>query len=407
MLPVLGRVIEVGQQSVLVEGQRRDGLRILGAVRGAEAGDLALSGRAGLGVHDLVQRLLGPRLEALGELVQDVGDPVDPTALLCRLWPHVADGGPESQRAIPNGQYRRAQPAPLEIPQQRAPALRALPIAVLEGDHFLGAVRAHTDQDERAQAVLFQPDAEVHAVRPEIDVVAVRQVPAAEGFVLRGPRLRQPEDRARRQAGRVRPEQGRQRLAEVTRRQAVQIEQRQDTLHPRRPPDVRRQDRARELLAPAVDHAPIVHAGRGYGQRAHSRRHRARARRPVAYNECVPHGVSLVPKARHIVLDFDLQRGGDHALRPGARQVIERRPDQGLLRYFRLRSDKLQHRWRTFPPGWHRGVGVWCSTSPEGYVAFLSHPQLSTIAPFDVAAGAARLGDQVRRTLLLRPHGGK
>src|SRR2546425_10199907 len=86
MLPVLGRVIEVGQQSVLVEGQRRDGLRILGAVRGAEAGDLALSGRAGLGVHDLVQRLLGPRLEALGELVQDVGDPVDPTALLCRLW---------------------------------------------------------------------------------------------------------------------------------------------------------------------------------------------------------------------------------------------------------------------------------------------------------------------------------
>jgi hypothetical protein len=42
-------------------------------------------------------------------------------------------------------------------------------------------------------------------------------------------------------------------------------------------------------------------------------------------------------------------------LRSGSRQLIERGPDQRLLRPLRLRSDKLQHRWRTFLPGWHRG----------------------------------------------------
>src|SRR2546426_5594126 len=57
-----------------------DGLRILGPVGVREARDLALGGGPGLRIHDLVQRLLGPRLPTPRELVQDVRDAVHPSA---------------------------------------------------------------------------------------------------------------------------------------------------------------------------------------------------------------------------------------------------------------------------------------------------------------------------------------
>src|SRR5207245_3579575 len=104
------------------------------------------------------------------------------------------------------------------------------------------------------------------------------------------------------------------------------------------------------------------------------------AGRPVAHDPRVPGGVALLPKPRQIVVDLDLQRGGDHALRPDPGQVIQRRGHRPLSPCFCLRSDKLQHRWRTFPPVATGALGFDCSTSPEGYVAFLSHPQLLTIA---------------------------
>ena len=45
---------------------------------------------------------------------------------------------------------------------------------------------------------------------------------------------------------------------------------------------------------------------------------------------------------------------------PMPRQVIQRRPDRRrlLARVALGLGDKLQHRWRTFPPGANRGVGV-------------------------------------------------
>jgi putative ABC transport system substrate-binding protein len=55
----------------------------------------------------------------------------------------------------------------------------------------------------------------VDAVGPEVDVVAVREAPAPKGFILGRPTLGQPCDRAGRQPGRLRPEQGRQRFAKI------------------------------------------------------------------------------------------------------------------------------------------------------------------------------------------------
>jgi hypothetical protein len=381
MLPMLGREVEVSEEAILVDGQRRHGLGILGAVLLDEARDILFRRGARVGVHHLVQRLLGPRLQALRELVQHVGNPVDPAPLLPRLRPYLAHRRPEPQRAIADGQHRGPQPAALEIAQHRSPALRALAIAVLEGHDFLGAIRPHADQDQRTEPLLLEADGEVNPVRPQVDVVPVRQFPAPERLVLRRPRPGQAPDRAGRQARRFRPQQRGQGLAEIPRRQAVQIEQGQHALHPRRAPHPGRQDRAREFLAPAGHHAPIVHAGRRDRHRPHPRQHRAWPRAPVAHHQGVAGGVPLAPVPRQILVDLQLQGGGDHALCPHPRQLIERRLAQPRLRLVRLRSDKLQHRWRTFLPGWHRGLRGCPATSPEGYVASLPHPQLSTIAP--------------------------
>jgi hypothetical protein len=90
--------------------------------------------------------------------------------------------------------------------------------------------------------------------------------------------------------------------------------------------------------------------------------------------------IPLAPIPRQVLRDLDLQGGGNHALRPDPGQLIEGHSDQPHHSFVHLRSDKLQHWWRTFLPGWHRGLRGRFSTSPEGYVASLAHPQLSTIA---------------------------
>src|SRR5437870_7008541 len=197
---------------------------------------------------------------------------------------------------------------------------------------------------------------------------------------VRGPALRQPQNGARRQAGGLGAEEGGQRFAEVPRRQPVQVEQRQDALHARRPPHVGRQDHARELLPDPVVHPPVVDPGGGDGQGADARGHRARARRAVAHDQGVAALVARLTEARHVLRGLQLQRRRDHPPRSVARQIIQRLAHRRRLIRVRPRGDNLQHGWRTFPPVATGALGFDCSTSPEGYVAFLSHPQLLTIA---------------------------
>lgn len=61
---------------------------------------------SGLGVHDLVERGLHPRLQSPRELVEDVSELVEPVALLAGLRPHVADGRPEPEGTIAPPQRR-------------------------------------------------------------------------------------------------------------------------------------------------------------------------------------------------------------------------------------------------------------------------------------------------------------
>jgi hypothetical protein len=153
-----------------------------------------LDARLGVGarrrVHDRVQRLLRSWLQPFREFVKDVGQTMDPAALLPRFRPHRTDGGPEAERTVADGDDGRTQAAAPQIPQHRCPAVGALAVAVLNRDEFLRAVGAHANHHERAEAILLEPHAEVHAIDPHVHVIDVVQIPLPPGVILPLPRRR-------------------------------------------------------------------------------------------------------------------------------------------------------------------------------------------------------------------------
>src|SRR3981189_1878896 len=92
MLPVLSREVVEGKQRVAILDQALDSLVVFDAPsfdEGVERGECIL---LGLGHPNLLERTLGLRLLALGQLVQDIGGLVHPTAL-GRGREGVGDGG--------------------------------------------------------------------------------------------------------------------------------------------------------------------------------------------------------------------------------------------------------------------------------------------------------------------------
>src|SRR2546423_8221465 len=91
VLPVLSREVVEGKQRVAILDQALDSLVVFDAPsfdEGVERGECIL---LGLGHPDLLERTLGLRLLALGQLVQDIGGLVQPTALAARPRPHLLD----------------------------------------------------------------------------------------------------------------------------------------------------------------------------------------------------------------------------------------------------------------------------------------------------------------------------
>src|SRR3981081_2149537 len=100
MLPVLSREVVEGKQRVAILDQALDSLVIFDAPdfgEGVELGECIL---LGLGHPDLLERTLGLRLLAVGQLVQDIGGFVHPTALAARPRPHLLDPLPEAEGAV-------------------------------------------------------------------------------------------------------------------------------------------------------------------------------------------------------------------------------------------------------------------------------------------------------------------
>lgn len=126
---------------------------------------------------------------------------------------------------------------------------------------------------QRIQPVVFQAPAAVGLGGPHVDEVADGQIPAPERLARLAPGGRQPCDVRGSQARRILAQQRGQRLAEAPDRQTAQRQHRQHFSHLRRPPQVRRQNPAREPLPLAVvGNPPVVAAGSANLQRSPLRR---------------------------------------------------------------------------------------------------------------------------------------
>ena len=106
------------------------------------------------------------------------------------------------------------------------------------------------------------------AVGPEVDIVPGRQIPLQPVRVLVRPNLGEPRHGRGRQAAGVRPEQGRQRLGEVARGDALEVEDGDQDFEALRAPRIRRQERGAEPDAVGALARAVANAWRANRNRA-------------------------------------------------------------------------------------------------------------------------------------------
>src|ERR1700730_15128265 len=149
MLPVLSREVVEGKQRVAILDQALDSLVVFDAPgfgEGVERGECIL---LGLGHPDLLERTLGLRLLALGQLVQDIGGLVHPTALAACPRPHLLDRLPEAEGAALGSPGPRRRLLHRGWPSPGYPPGAAPDLAPTRS----GASRAHSDRASRWDAL--------------------------------------------------------------------------------------------------------------------------------------------------------------------------------------------------------------------------------------------------------------
>jgi len=315
--PVLGREVVDRQQLLDVVGDLRDRLRELRPVGGLERLHGVEGVPAVLGVPNLREGLLRPGMRRLRQRAKYVSDLVEPAALLAGRGEHLAQRAPEPECAVADREHRGPHPAPGAVTQQVRPGLGGLPVAIAQGDQLLTPVRAHPDQHEQAQFVLFKADVDVDAVRPQVDEVHSGQIAGGEGALLGLPRLGQLRDHRRRQPGRGAEElaQGR---GEVPGREPMQVQQRQYLGDLRGLAAPGGQDRRAEPLtfAGVGVGAAVVDPWCGHLDRAGAGEDFARLVAAVTHDQAVAVLVELGGEPRDVGVDLGLQGFGEHP--PGA-----------------------------------------------------------------------------------------
>ena len=121
MNPVLGREVVERQQLLDVVADLGDRLGKLRTIGRLELLDRVAGVGLVLGVPDLCERLLRPRVRRLRQRGKNIRYLVEPATLLAGLREHLAQRAPESERPVPGGQHRGAHAAAAAITQQIGP----------------------------------------------------------------------------------------------------------------------------------------------------------------------------------------------------------------------------------------------------------------------------------------------
>src|ERR1700722_2588025 len=151
MVPVLGREVEEGEQSVPVLDQAGGRLLVLGAVFIGEHIDRRLDGRAGRRSVNLSKVCFHVDLDRESDLVGHVGGLMNPTPLMPGAGKDLLDRLPEAERTVADRDVGRdLEPTSLDVDQELARALRALPHPGLETDEFFLALGCGADQYKHA-----------------------------------------------------------------------------------------------------------------------------------------------------------------------------------------------------------------------------------------------------------------
>ena len=126
-----------------------------------------------------------------------------------RLPVHLAQGFPQAEGTIPNGQRGPVlQPAAFEVEQQFFPGLRTFPIAIPEPNQFFLATWVGPNNDEDAVAGGLQSGLEVHAVNLEIHVAFALEAATLPLYQFLVPALFASANRRGRETRRFWPQEG-------------------------------------------------------------------------------------------------------------------------------------------------------------------------------------------------------
>ena len=181
-----GEVVE-GQEFVAVLDQAFDGLGVFRAVGVDKQFELLAGIFPGLGLPDVVQRLLCLGLTALWQIVQNVSGLMHPAPLLPGGGIDFLKSCPKSHGSIADRQFRSVEAAAFEPQQDLAPALGAFPHAVLNGQELLFAARIDADHDQGTEPVICAAQDAVNPVGPDIDPFITAKIGFAPGVVLGRP----------------------------------------------------------------------------------------------------------------------------------------------------------------------------------------------------------------------------
>ncbi len=235
-----------------------------------------------------------------------------PAALFPALGEHLADPGPEPERAVPDRQGRGRHATAFTAAQQIGPRLGRFPVAVSERDQLLAAVGADADHDQQTQLLLLQAHLEVDAVDPHVHIVG-GDVAVGEGCGFFLPLGSESADGGRRQ-----PSAGTEELLEcrpeIAGGQSMQVQQRQDRGDLRAFACPRRQNLRREplpLTGVWVD-ALVVDPRCLHRNRTRSGHHLPLVVGAVTHHQTVPVLIDLIGELVDVGGDLGAQCRGEH-----------------------------------------------------------------------------------------------